>query len=293
MATTTSVGLQLRNIFVPVDFSKRSESAVRMARAIAEQNGSTIYLANVIESFDVSGIASSGLHKEEAGQAAKDFLSMENKWLSGIKHESLVLDGDVNLSLLHAIEQRDIDLVVMATEGTRGCERLFMGSRTEELFREASCPVLTLGPNLKKGFGRFALFSNLLYPMEITPSSIAAIPWIAGLVNVHETRITLLHVVHPDIAAASERQRIRERIGSEMRALLPEATRSSIEDVIVEFGPIAETIIEFSLARQADAIVLGVRGGGSFTRAATHAPWSIAHQIIAKAPCPVLTIRSK
>lgn len=293
MATTTSVGLQLRNIFVPVDFSKRSESAVRMARAIAEQHGSTIYLANVIESFEVSGIASSGLHKKEAGQAAKDFLSMENKWLSGIKHESLVLDGDVNLSLSHAIEQRDIDLVVMATQGTRGCERLFMGSRTEELFREASCPVLALGPNLKKEFGRFALFSNLLYPMEITPSSIAAIPWIAGLVNVHETGITLLHVVHPDIGAASERQRIRERISSEMRALFPEATRSSIADIIVEFGQIAETIVEFSLAKRADAIVLGVRSAGSFTRAATHAPWSIAHQIIAEARCPVLTIRSK
>src|SRR5690348_13818306 len=124
MAMTRAVALQLRNLFVPVDFSQRSEDAVRLARAIAQQHGSTIYLANVIESFDVSGMSLSGLYEKEAGQAGRDFLSLENKWLSGIKHESFVLDGDVNLSLLHAIEQRDIDLVVMATQGTRGCERL-------------------------------------------------------------------------------------------------------------------------------------------------------------------------
>src|SRR5689334_7138665 len=112
MPTKTSVGLQLRNIFVPVDFSRRSESSVRLARAIGQQHGSTIYLANVIESFDVTGMSLSGLHESEASQAARDLLSMENKWLSVIKHESLVLDGDVNLSLLHAIELRDIDLVV-------------------------------------------------------------------------------------------------------------------------------------------------------------------------------------
>jgi nucleotide-binding universal stress UspA family protein len=138
---------------------------------------------------------------------------------------------------------------------------------------------------------RFASLSNLLYPMEITPSSIEAIPHLVSLTDATGSKVTLLHLAHLDIQSASERQRIRDRLTSEMMELFPDRARRSIADVIVEFGPIADTIIEFSVARCADCIVLGVRRGGAFAQATTHSPWSIGHQIIAQASCPVLTIR--
>ena len=291
MTTTTPVTLELKNVLVPVDFSPLSEPAVKLARAIAQQYGSTIYLANVIESFDVTGIPPAKSRKTDVESAVTDFRFIETRYFSGVKHEKLVLDGDINLSLLTAIKEREIDLVVMATHGAEGCERLFTGSITEELFREAECPVLATGPSVKEEFGRFACFGKLLYPIEITPSSIAAIPHVMSLIETRGSRVTLLHVAHPDIQSPSERQRIRDRLTSEMMDLFPEGAKRSIADVIVEFGPIAETIVEFSVARRADAIVLGVRHGGAFTRSAAHIPWSIAHQIIAHAPGPVLTIR--
>ena len=291
MTTTTPVSLELKNVLVPVDFSVLSEPAVKLARAIAQQYGSTIYLANVIESFDVSGMSRGKSRKTGVESATTDFRFIETRYFSGVTHAKLVLDGDINLSLLRAIKEHDIDLVVMATRGAEGCERLLTGSVTEELFREAECPVLATGPNVKEEFGRFASLSKVLYPMETTPTSIAAIPYLVSLIDTAGSRVTLLHVVHPDIQSPSERQRIRDRLTSEMLGLFPEGAKRSIADVIVEFGPIAETIVEFSVARRADAIVLGVRHGGAFTRSATHIPWSIAHQIIAQAPCPVLTIR--
>lgn len=291
MPATASMQLTLKNILVPVDFSPQSDPAVKLARAIAQQHGSMIHLANVIESFDLSAPSSNPQHEIDVEHAIRDFGSIE-KHLLGISHETVVLDGDVNVCLLRAIEEQDIDLVVMATQAAHGCERMLMGSVTEELFREAKCPVLTIGPECREDFGRFASFKTILYPMEMTPSSTAAIPYVVALVNRCGATINLLHVVHPDIQSASERQRIRERLSSEMRDLFPAGMQRSIADVIVEFGPIVETIIEFSVARRADAIVLGVRSGGAFTRSATHIPWTTAHRIIAEAPSPVLTTRS-
>src|SRR5262249_552190 len=288
MPTTTPI--QLKNILVPVDFSSRSDRAVKLAKALAQQHGSMVHVANVIETFDVSGTSRHSSRKADVGKAMTDFGPVE-KYLEAVKHATVVLDGDINACLLRAIEERDIDLVIMTTEGTQGCERLLMGSVTEELFREAPCPVLAIGPECTDQYGDFASFSRVLYPMEITPSSIAAVPYVVGLAHQYGTRITLLHVVHPDIQSPSERQRMRERISSELRMFFPESLQQSIETV-VEFGPVAETVVEFALSKRADVVVLGVRSGGAFTRSSTHILWSIAHRIIAEAPCPVLTIRN-
>jgi len=293
MPTTTPAQMSLKNVLVPVDFSPLSEPAVKLAKALAQQHGSTIHLTNVIESLNVSGMFSNKFRKTDVERAMNDFRFIETRYFSGVKHETLVLDGDVTVSLLDAINERDIDLVVMATHGAEGCERLFMGFVTEELFRGARCPVRVTGPSVKEEFGRFASLSNVLYPMEITPSSIAAIPYLVSLIDANGSKVMLLHVAHPDIQSATERQRIRDRLTSEMMELFPSRVKSSIAEVIVEFGPIADTIIEFSVARHADVIVLGVRRGRAFARSATHSPWSIAHQIIAQAPCPVLTIREE
>jgi nucleotide-binding universal stress UspA family protein len=101
----------------------------------------------------------------------------------------------------------------------------------------------------------------------------------------------VLHLADPGTQSPSERQRIRERVEKEVRGLLPDEIKPYVDRVIVEFGPVAAGVVEFALAKKADVIVLGVKSGGSLTRGATHLPWAIAHQIIADAPCPVLTIR--
>jgi nucleotide-binding universal stress UspA family protein len=287
-----AISVQFKNILVPVDFSSRSETAGKLAAAIVQAHGSTVHLANVIESFDSTGM-SVGHRKLDEEHALCDFASIESRYFSGISHERVLLDGDVNAALASAIREREIDLVVMATHGAAGCERLLLGSITEELFRTVECPVLSLGPYVGDEVSRFASFKKILYPMEMTPSSIAAVPYIAGLVDTCGARVTLLHVIHPDVQSPSERERFRLRFSSEMAESFPKAVRGSIDEVIVEFGPVPEVVVEFALARQVDAVVLGVRSVGGFTRSATHIPWTIAHKIIDSAPCPVLTVRHR
>jgi nucleotide-binding universal stress UspA family protein len=64
-----------------------------------------------------------------------------------------------------------------------------------------------------------------------------------------------------------------------------------IETIHVEFGHPVKIITGFARRSNADAIVMGIRGGGEWDRATTHIPWALAHRVIAHATCPVLTIR--
>jgi hypothetical protein len=45
---------------------------------------------------------------------------------------------------LNVAKEADCDLIVMATHGRTGLQRLLMGSVTEEVVRKAVCPVWTL-----------------------------------------------------------------------------------------------------------------------------------------------------
>ena len=59
--------------------------------------------------------------------------------------------------------------------------------------------------------------------------------------------------------------------------------------MVVEIGPVAERILAVANELIADIIVMGVRGAGAFAQTASHFG-SIAHRVVALAPCPVVTV---
>ena len=62
-------------------------------------------------------------------------------------------------------------------------------------------------------------------------------------------------------------------------------------EYLIENGDAAEKILEVAGRRHADLIVLGVRGEKGLPGAATHLGGALAHKIVARANCPVLTVR--
>ena len=104
-------------------------------------------------------------------------------------------------------------------------------------------------------------------------------------------RVSLAHFLNYSGGTPYNRYRLRRDLELELTAMIPLALHKQIADVIVDFGTPVDGIIDFATGLAADLLVLGVRHGGSFTRAATHDLYSVAHQIISRAPCPVLTVR--
>ena len=59
-------------------------------------------------------------------------------------------------------------------------------------------------------------------------------------------------------------------------------------EIVVTGGAVADRILEFAAERSAHLVVMGVRGVGAFASQASRFG-SIAHEVIARSSCPVLT----
>jgi nucleotide-binding universal stress UspA family protein len=65
---------------------------------------------------------------------------------------------------------------------------------------------------------------------------------------------------------------------------------ASKTEFAVQIGGAADHIVKYAHEHQADLIIMGAHRGAA---AASHAPWSVAHQVVKNASAPVLMIRNQ
>jgi nucleotide-binding universal stress UspA family protein len=109
----------------------------------------------------------------------------------------LIAEGDVQSVLASTIGQRKIDLVVIGTRGRSGFKKFFLGSVAEEIFREVSCPVLTVGPNAPLVVPQNGSPQRILYATDFNAESNLAASYALSLAQEFQASLTLIHVVAP------------------------------------------------------------------------------------------------
>jgi nucleotide-binding universal stress UspA family protein len=140
--------LTVKRILSPTDFSEPSKRALELAVSVAEQFGAEIYMLNVVPviphvtpsptaRFDVPEYERL-LHADSEKQ-----LAAMAKTVTEVKVHPLLSQGDAADGILRAVDENKIDLIVIATAGRTGWERVF-GSVAEKVVRRAKCPVLTV-----------------------------------------------------------------------------------------------------------------------------------------------------
>ena len=141
--------LTVKRILCPTDFSDASKRALELAVSVAGQFGAEIYLLNVVpviphltpsptSHFDVPE------YERLLRADAEKQLSALAKTVSEVKVSPILSQGDAADGILRAVDEHQIDLVVIATAGHTGWERVVFGSVAEKVVRQAKCPVLTV-----------------------------------------------------------------------------------------------------------------------------------------------------
>ena len=97
--------------------------------------------------------------------------------LEGLKLDLEVSVGPVWSTIAETIEEKHSALLVLGTHGRTGLRKLVLGSVAECAFREASCPVMTVGPKVvqSKSCGREA--KHFLVPTDLSSESMSALPY--------------------------------------------------------------------------------------------------------------------
>jgi len=126
-----------RNILVPLDGSKLSESVLPEVERIASALNSHITI--LIIAYTEHG------KKEKVIGAAEQYV---NKVIKQLRNKGLIVDSFIGYALdtakriLDYVAEYDIDLIMMSTHGYTGAKHLLFGSVAEEVVRNTTKPVL-------------------------------------------------------------------------------------------------------------------------------------------------------
>jgi nucleotide-binding universal stress UspA family protein len=309
LAVTRHAGISLRNILFATDFSEASHAALPYAAAIARRYDSQLHIAHIMSpaSYIIPSppgdlVTMECIH-EAARADVRERMETLASHLKTVPHHTYVREGDVWKSLADLIQNHEIDLLVVGTHGRTGVEKLVLGSKAEEILRLAPCPVLTVGPNIAGRAKLTAIESKgkdltsveisvgqIVYATDFSPESLAAAPFATSLAQEFQSKLTLLHVIKKRKDKDHQKEPIDLAL-QRLEKLVPgEASLWCSPRPMVQIGLPADCILQEALDSRADLIVLGVRAASGHLGAATHLPWATAHQVIAQAHCPVLTI---
>jgi len=293
LATVPNIRIQFNNILFPTDFSVFSEAALPYAEALARRYDATLYPAHVVPPEPYHGLPMEPfpVTLDYAWRAAEESLGK----LAGlddmkeIHHQVLLKQGPLWDVLSAMIDKYRVDLIVLGSHGRTGLSRLAMGSVAEEIYRRASCPVLCVGPKVPHETKQSPEFRRILFPTDFSEASKAALPYALTLAEESQARLILLHLI--PLVPVVDREAVKAEAIRKLKALIPPDASSwcSVEfDVRFEFP--AEAIVTAALRHKADVIVMGVQHK-DHPRVVSHLPWATATEVLARASCPVLTVR--
>jgi len=307
-SAASALDLDLKSILLAHDLSSASVTPLHQALSIARHYEAKLYIAHIVSAapFLIAGPEALELGYESACRDMQQLKRelRENGSLNGLEHEFILGRGCVSDELEAIISQTPIGLVVLGTHGRRGLDKLILGSVAEEVFREAQCPVLTVGPrSYREGRVEFAgEIRTYLFATDFSEPSLLALPHAVSFAKRSKARLILLHVIPASpIRQASGRYGVSEvlltRENARMacvRRLEQSVSWDEQEQIEIEFlvqiGTPTEIILQVALERRVDLIILGLRRA-PFVGVLAHRPWPTAYEIVCGAGCPVLTLR--
>jgi nucleotide-binding universal stress UspA family protein len=300
----------LKNILFATDFSPCSQVVLPFLHDLALRYGSTIHLVHVIApeartAVPMDRLPELDVDRSDAESALRAMQA--GAFFSDIAHTAAVERGEVWEVLAALAEEKKIDLIVLGTHGRRGLKKLVLGSTAEQVFRQARCPVLTIGPHASNLDMARAGIAPILFATDFSSGSRHALPWAVSLARANHSGLILLHAVPPSVgvmpggmdavvanvdcgaelvnnAIASARRQMEKLISAEgIRELTPE--------IVIDCGEAAALILNTAESKKAGLIVMGAHRA-SLHSVAAHLPGATASYVVCEAHCPVLTVRS-
>jgi nucleotide-binding universal stress UspA family protein len=303
----TKISISFKNILLATDFSQVSDHALAYAAIIARLQNGNLLLAHALApeartAVPLDSLLAS-LDRDLQEARVHMWQLMREKSLEHIAHEYVIERGPTSEVILDLIARNNIDLLVLGTHGRGGLKKLLLGSVAEELFRLATCPVLTVGP---RAFGPCTAepgIRRILFATDFSPASLSALPYAIAIARASTAQLVLLHTLSvaplaeeasawplaPDVIEWVEKTRL-STLGQLRKLIPPNENLPHNPEFLVTLGFVPEEIVKAAGEANADLIVMGVNAS-STARAAAHLYWSTAHHVVCEAKCPVLTIR--
>ena len=143
---------EISQILVPIDFDKHTNKLVEFAIYMAGELSANVNFLHVSETFGAyAGIAHPSFdmaanelraHCEEKMANLVD----DNKEKCAGCNGKVVIKGDIVDEIIAYAKKENTDLIIIGTHGSKGIEKILLGSVAERVVKNAPCPTLTFNP---------------------------------------------------------------------------------------------------------------------------------------------------
>jgi nucleotide-binding universal stress UspA family protein len=280
MTTLAPAKITFERILIPIDFSDVSWKTVEYAKDIAKDHRSRLLLVHVEQPMNLltppeaMWIDDEGMRQRWEQQLEQRGAELRSE---GFQAEALSVTGSV----------RNIDLIVMATHGRIGLDRLLFGSEAEAVLRHTQCPVLVLGPAASTVPNQAWPPRHVLCATTLDPDA----AWIAAyafqLAYEHRAQFMIFNV---EDSLSLNKAEDWSRFENAFRKSLPNGMSPSAPLHMLLGDVPGYRIVDLAKERRSDLIVMGAHATSA---AATHLVRGTVPQVFTDAPCPVLTLHWK
>jgi nucleotide-binding universal stress UspA family protein len=190
-----------KRILIPTDFSKNALNATRYALNLYSKLNCEFYFLNVfrLDHYTTNTLImpEPGSAEYEAAKGASEeafykLLDMLELHHDNPKHRYHTISSFNFLSeaIRQTIASKDIDLVVMGTQGATGAKGVIFGSNTVNAMEKIrECPVMAVPEVL-----RFTTPKEIVFPNDYkSPVSRKELNYLIEIANMHQTSIRVLH----------------------------------------------------------------------------------------------------
>ncbi len=135
-------------ILLPLDGSEASKRTLAWLPQFLNPKQSEIYLLNIYDFSPEGGYRyPSKAESEKILKNAEHQLKQDGFKINAVEYRC----GTPALEICEYAEEQNIDEIILGTRGHHEVEKYFMGSTTQEVFQQASCPVIIFN-NTEKPF---------------------------------------------------------------------------------------------------------------------------------------------
>lgn len=275
----------MKKILVPIDFSKKSEFACKMAARIAKKSKSKVYLLHLIElpTGVVDMGSGSNFSIPESMLYLRKIKERILEFKSSFFHKKTEVHHHIRLQhphqgILKYADKIDADLIVMGSKGHSNFEEILIGSNTEKVVRTSKVPVIVV----KKDNEKFRM-RNLVFASSFKNEDKKEVfKKFLGFANHFKSEIHLLKVNTPSRFEST--QEATEKIENFIEEFdLPKYSINIYNDKSIRKG-----ILDFSKEIDADLIALSTHGRSGLSHLFTA---SVTKTLSKKALKPILTIK--
>lgn len=287
------IGLTLDRILVATDFAGPSNVAFEYARALAKRFSSRLVLAHVV---DLSMGTSSGnaiaaplvedIRRSDAEKMDKTLMELEG---SGVRATGQTVEArNISAAILGLAHEIKADMIVMGTHARHGIKRAFLGSCAEGVIRHATCPVLTVGPHVKRPAKISVSFSKIVFATDLRHDAAEKAAVALTIGEDSFAKIYMCYALEKPSDSIARTLEAQLKCEDALRKLVPQGAYEHCDtDYVVEYGSAAPHILKLASKVGADLIVMGARRNTNWL--ATSSEGIVGH-VLAESECPVMTV---